>query len=205
MSRPSPPDADLPATASPAAFPIVGLGASAGGLAAFKGFFSGLPAGPGPGVAIVLVQHLSPDHRSILRELIQPGTSLPVRDITHGQVIRPNEVYVAPADQEVEVRDDTLLLVAPRLDHSQRRPIDHFLRSLAQARGAGAAAIILSGTGSDGSEGVRAISHAHGLVLVQEPGSAEFDGMPRSAIATGLVDAQLPAEALAGRISAWAK
>jgi two-component system CheB/CheR fusion protein len=178
-----------------AAFPIVGIGASAGGLAAFEAFFSGMPADKEPGMAFVLVQHLAPDHHSILTDLVRRYTRMQVFEITDGVAVQPNCVYIIPPNRDMALLNGVLHLLEPGSPRGQRLPIDFFFRSLAQDQREQAICIILSGTGSDGTLGLRAVKGEGGLVMVQSPESTEYDGMPRSAIATGLVDvALLPAE-----------
>ena len=177
------------------AFPIVGIGASAGGLAAFEAFFSGMPAASDPGMAFVLVQHLDPNHKSILTDLIRRFTRMPVFEVEDGMVVRPNCIYVIPPGHDMALISGGLHLLEPTEPRGLRLPIDFFLRSLAQEQHERAIGIILSGTGSDGAQGVRAIKGEGGMVMAQNPASTEFDGMPRSAVATGLVDYELaPAE-----------
>ena len=177
---------------SSAPFPMVGIGASAGGLAAFQAFFTGLSTQGDPGMAFILVQHLAPDHESLLGELIRHYTRLQVLDIEDGMRVRPNCVYVIPPGRDLAFLDGSLQLLEPVAPHGQRLPIDFFFRSLAQDQRERAIGVVLSGTGSDGTQGVRAIKGEGGLVLAQNPESTEYDGMPRSAIATGLVDEVLP-------------
>ena len=136
--------------------PIVGIGASAGGLAAFETFFSGMPADKEPGMAFVLVQHLAPDHHSILAELVQRYTRLQVFGITDGLVIRPNCVYIIPPNHDIALLNGALHLFAPTMPRGQRMSIDFFFRSLAQDQQERAICIVLSGTASDGTLGVRA-------------------------------------------------
>jgi len=174
------------------AFPIVGIGASAGGLAAFEAFFSGLPPGADPGMAFVLVQHLAPEHKSLLSELIGRHTRLPVFEVQDGMPVQANCVYIIPPNYEMTLQDGALHLHHSAAPRSQRLPINSFFESLAVDQQAQAIGIVLSGTGSDGTLGVRAIKEAGGMVMVQNPASCEYDGMPQSAIATGLVDYQLP-------------
>lgn len=176
--------------ASPS-FPVVGIGASAGGVAAFEGFFQGMPADTAPGLAFVLVQHLAPDHTSILTEIIRGFTRLEVMEVTDGVVIRPNHVYVIPPGRDMAILNGTLQLLERLEPHGRRMAIDFFFHSLAQDQRSRAIGIVLSGTGSDGTEGIRAIKAEGGLVIAQSPGSTDFDGMPASAIATGLVDFEL--------------
>ena len=174
-------------------FPIVGIGASAGGLAAFEAFFSGMPVGKDSGMAFVLVQHLAPDHHSILVELIQRYTQMQVFEVEDGVVIQPNCTYIIPPGRDMALLNGTLQLLEPTSPRGLRLPIDFFFNSLAQDQHERAICIVLSGTGSDGTQGARAIKSEGGLVMAQNPGSAEYDGMPRSVINTGMVDYILPA------------
>ncbi len=201
-SAETPPEADTFSHAQ-ADFPIVGIGASAGGLAAFEAFFSGIPAGADPGMAFVLVQHLAPDHKSILVELIRRYTHLQVFEVTEGMVVKPNCIYIIPPNREMACLNGALQLLEPSNPRGQRLPIDFFFQSLARDRHEQAIGIILSGTGSDGSLGVRAIKGEGGLVIAQNPASTEFDGMPRSAIATGLVDYELPPAEMPAQLIAY--
>lgn len=173
-------------------FPVVGIGASAGGLEAFEQFFTSMP--PDSGMAFVLVQHLDPTHKSILTDLIQRYTRMTVVAVEDGMNIEPNWVYIIPPDRDMALFDGRLHLMAPNAPRGQRHPIDFFFRSLSQDEGDRAICIILSGTGSDGSLGLREIKGEGGMVMAQDPMSAKYDGMPRSAIATGLVDFILPPE-----------
>ena len=173
-------------------FPIVGIGASAGGLAAFEAFFAGMPADADPGMAFVLVQHLAPDHKSILTELIRRYTRMQVFEVEDGMAVQPNCAYIIPPNRDMAFLNGTLQLLEPSAPRGQRMPIDFFFRSLAQDQHERAICIVLSGTGSDGTLGVRAIKGEAGMVMAQSPASTEYDGMPRSAIATGLVDYELP-------------
>lgn len=173
-------------------FPVVGIGASAGGLAAFEAFFSGIPALGDPGMAFVLVQHLAPDHNSILTDLIRRYTRMQVFEVEDGMVVMPNCAYIIPPGRDMAFLKGALHLLEPSAPRGQRLPIDFFFRSLAQDQRERAIGIVLSGTGSDGTLGVRAIKGEGGMVMAQNPASTEYDGMPRSAIATGLVDFELP-------------
>ena len=176
-------------------FPIVGIGASAGGLAAFEAFFSGMPDEAAPDMAFVLVQHLAPDHKSILTELVQRYTKMKVYEVEDGMTVQINCAYIIPPNRDMAFLNGTLQLMEPTEPRGHRLPVDFLFRSLAQDQRGRAIGIVLSGTGSDGSLGVRAIKSEGGMVMVQLPDSCEFDGMPRSAIATGLVDYELsPAE-----------
>jgi two-component system CheB/CheR fusion protein len=138
-------------------FPIVGIGASAGGLAAFEEFFSGMPKDTKPGMAFVLVQHLAPDHKSILTELIRRYTSMQVFEVEDGMQVRPNCAYIIPPNRDMAFLNGTLELMEPLAPRGHRLPIDFFFRSLAQDLHERAICIVLSGTGSDGTLGVRAI------------------------------------------------
>lgn len=184
-------------------FPIVGIGASAGGLSAFEAFFSGMPADSDPGMAFVLVQHLAPDHKSILAELIRRYTRMQVFEVEDGMPVRVNCAYIIPPNFDMAFLNGTLQLLEPSEPRGRRLPIDFFFRSLAQDQHQLAIGIVLSGTGSDGTLGVRAIKGEAGMVMAQSPETTEFDGMPRSAIATGLVDWQLPPAAMPAQLIAY--
>src|SRR6202050_4883770 len=173
-------------------FPIVGIGASAGGLAAFEAFFSGMPADTDPGIACVLVQHLAPDHKSILTDLVKRYTRMKVFEVADGMAVKPNCAYIIPPNRDMALMNGALQLLEPTLARGIRLPIDFFFRSLAQDQHDRAICIVLSGTGSDGALGVRAVKGEGGMVMAQTPESTEYDGMPRSAIATGMVDFVLP-------------
>ncbi|MER2623735.1 MAG: CheR family methyltransferase [Accumulibacter sp.] len=184
-------------------FPIVGIGASAGGLSAFEAFFSGMPADSDPGMAFVLVQHLAPDHKSILADLIRRYTRMQVFEVEDGMPVRVNCAYIIPPNFDMAFLNGTLQLLEPSEPRGRRLPIDFFFRSLAQDQHQLAIGIVLSGTGSDGTLGVRAIKGEAGMVMAQSPETTEFDGMPRSAIATGLVDWQLPPAAMPAQLIAY--
>lgn len=188
-----------PSPASP--FPIVGIGASAGGLAAFEAFFSGLPAEGECGMAFVLVQHLSPRHESTLAAFVQRQTRLPVLAIEDGMVVRPGHVYVVPPDHDLHLFDGRLELTNPS---EHRLTIDLFFRSLAREQRHRAIGVVLSGTGTDGTSGARAIRGEGGLVVVQDPESAEFPGMPRSILDAALDDLVLAPAAMPAALVAWA-
>ena len=201
-------EAIIVATDSPregkATFPIVGIGASAGGLAAFEAFFSGMPVEKDPDMAFVLVQHLAPDHKSILTDLIRRYTRMKVSEVEDGVVVEPNCAYIIPPNRDMAFLNGTLQLLEPASPRGQRLPIDFFFRSLAQDLHDRAICIILSGTGSDGTLGLRAIKGEGGMAMAQVPESTEYDGMPRSAIGTGLVDYILPAAEMAAHLIAYA-
>ncbi len=183
-------------------FPIVGIGASAGGLAAFEAFFSQMPANTSPGMAIVLVQHLARDHKSILSELIRRCTNMQVFDVEDGMTVQTNCAYIIPPNRDMSLKDGKLYLFEPSSARGLRLPIDFFFRSLAHDQREDAICIVLSGTGSDGTLGLRAVKGEGGLVMVQTPETTEYDGMCKSAIQTGMVDFvlapdQMPAQLLA--------
>jgi two-component system CheB/CheR fusion protein len=185
-------------------FPIVGIGASAGGLSAFEAFFSGMPADTDPGMAFILIQHLAPDHKSLLTELIRRCTSMEVFEVEDGMEVRPNCTYIIPPNRDMAFLHGRLQLIDPIAPRGQRLPIDYFFRSLAQGMHESVIGVVLSGTGSDGTLGVRAIKGEGGMIIAQTPESCEYDGMPRSAIATGLVDYELPPSEMPARIIAYA-
>ena len=199
---PEPAAADVTPSLTPA-FPIVGIGASAGGLAAFEAFFSGMPA-VDPDMAFILVQHLAPDHKSILSELVRRYTRMQVFEVEDGMVVQPNCAYIIPPNRDMAFLNGALHLLQPANPRGQRLPIDYFFRSLALDQHERAICIVLSGTGSDGTLGVRAIKGEGGMVMVQTTESAEYDGMPRSALATGLVDYELPPAQMANQLIAYA-
>ncbi len=184
--------------------PVVGIGASAGGLAAFEAFFSAIPVDAEPGMAFVLVQHLAPDHNSILCELIGRCTRMKVTEVEDGMEVRPNCAYIIPPGRDMAFLNGTLQLLEPAAPRGHRLPIDFFFRSLAQDQRERAIGVVLSGTGTDGTLGVRAIKGEGGMVMVQSPDSTEYDGMPRSAIATGLVDYELPPAEMPAQLIAYA-
>ena len=190
---------------SEAGFPIVGIGASAGGLAAFETFFSSLPADALPGMAFVLIQHLAPDHKSILAEFIQRHTTLRVFEAKDQMRVLPNCIYTIPPNRDLTLQNGTLHLLNPIAPRSQHLPIDFFFRSLAQDQHERALCIILSGTGCDGTLGMREVKAEDGIVIAQSPESTEFNGMPRSAIDTGLVDCVLSPAEMPGQLQAYAQ
>ncbi len=199
---PVPTPADL-APASPAPFPIIGMGASAGGLAAFEAFFQSMPPATGRDMAFVIVQHLDPVHKSILVELIQKYASLEVSVAHDGGEVLPGHVYVIPPNRDLALLGGRLHLLEPASPRGMRLPIDFFFRSLAQDRHDNAICIVLSGTGSDGTLGLKAVKGEGGMVMVQSPGSAGYDGMPRSALATGMADFELPPDRMPEALLAY--
>ncbi len=188
-----------------AGFPVVGIGASAGGLAAFEAFFSAMPPDTDSGMSFVLVQHLAPDHKSILSDLVRRYTRMRVFDVEDGMKVQPNCAYIIPPNRDMAFLDGTLQLLDPVAPRGQRLPIDFFFRSLAQDQHERAICIVLSGTGSDGTLGVRAVKAEGGMVMAQSQESTEHDGMPRSAIATGLVDYVLPPAEMPAQLIAYAR
>jgi two-component system, chemotaxis family, CheB/CheR fusion protein len=184
-------------------FPVVGIGASAGGLAAFEAFFSGMPTHVEPGMAFVLVQHLAPDHKSILTELVRRYTQMQVFEVEDGMVVRPNCAYIIPPNRDMAFMNGALHLLERKAPNAKRLPIDFFFRSLAQDQHERAVCIVLSGTGSDGALGVRAIKGQGGMVMVQATSTTEYDGMPRAALATGMVDYELPPSEMAAQLIAY--
>jgi two-component system CheB/CheR fusion protein len=178
--------AEKDAKASPGLFPIVGIGASAGGLEAFSELLRYLPEKTG--MAFVLVQHLDPKHGSVLQEILARTTKIPVTEVTQGVVVEPDHAYVIPANTNLSLKHGILQLGSRVLTHGQHMPIDGFFRSLAQSIGPQAIGVILSGTASDGTEGCRAIKAAGGITFAQDEDSAKYPDMPRSAVNAGYID-----------------
>lgn len=183
----------LPAISKKNFFPIVAIGASAGGLEALEIFFKHIPTDIQVKIAYVVIMHLDPNHHSILPELLQKATKLKVLPITDKIKIQPGHVYVIPPGKTVTVQEKIFKLVEHKT-HSTHMVIDAFFQSLAEEQEHKIIAIILSGTGMDGVQGLRTISGAGGLIMAQEPTTAKYPGMPSSAISTGLVDYVLPPE-----------
>ncbi|MGB8705651.1 MAG: CheR family methyltransferase, partial [Gillisia sp.] len=171
---------------------LIAVGASAGGLEALKTFFANLPQGDNN--SYVIIQHLSPDYKSMMGELLAKSTNLVIEEIKNDMEILPGRIYLIPPVNNLVLENNKLCLQEKPKDHTLNLPIDLFLQSLATTKKEKAIAIILSGTGSDGTRGIRAIKEKDGLVMVQDPNQAKFDGMPKSAINTGLVDYVLPVE-----------
>jgi two-component system CheB/CheR fusion protein len=186
---------------TPAAeFSVVAVGASAGGLEAFKQLLSSLPTDPG--MALVFIQHLSPAHESVLPELLTPVTKMPVVQVREAMRVEPNRVHVIPPNFHMSLASDGTFHLVPRpTDRTQHMPIDAFFRSLAEHAGQHAIGIVLSGTSSDGSLGLREIKAVGGITLAQEPKTAKYDGMPRAAIATGAIDMILPPKEIAQELT----
>jgi len=182
-------------------FPVVGIGASAGGLEALSLFLGQVPGDSD--MAYVVVQHLDPNHKGMLPELLQRLTTIPVSQAKNRMKVRPNHIYVIPPNKDLSILHGTLYLLDPTERHGLRLPIDFFFRTLAVDRQENAVGVILSGMGSDGMLGLRAIKENSGLSLVQEPGSAKFKGMPQSAVDAGVADIIALAEELPERIAGY--
>lgn len=173
-------------------FFIAGIGASAGGLEALERLFRVMP--PDTGIAFVVIQHLSPDFKSVMDELLARHTRMPIHRVQDGMTVEPNSIYLLPPRKEMIISGGRLLLTDKDPQQDLTLPIDHFFRSLAQDAGRCAIAIVLSGTGSDGSRGIRDVHEAGGFVIAQSLETAKFDGMPKSAEDTGVVDCVLAPE-----------
>jgi two-component system, chemotaxis family, CheB/CheR fusion protein len=180
---------------------IVGIGASAGGIKALKDFLAAVPEDSG--MAFVVILHLSPDHESRLAEVLRGATAMPVTQVTETVAVKPNHVYVVPPDQSLAMVDGHLAL-SPRVRSEQRRaPIDIFFRTLGETHHARAVGVVLSGTGADGSMGLKSIKENGGLCFAQDPNDADYSDMPRNSIATGIVDHILPARDIAAKIHSF--
>jgi len=165
-------------------FPVVGIGASAGGLETLNIFFAGgMP--PDSNMAFVVIQHLSPQHKSIMASLLEKQTSMVVRQIEDGMTLEPNHVYLNPPGKNVAMFNRGLHLMEPVKSSAINMPVDFFFKSLSEDQGEKAIGIILSGTASDGTMGIRAIKGEGGMAMVQQPDTAKYDGMPRSAVGPG--------------------
>lgn len=191
------------ATPSDNALPVVGIGASAGGLEALQALFSNLP--PDSGFAFIVVTHQLPDHASLLPELLHHYTTMPVMSAEDGMALKANHVFVCPPGRNLALLNQRLRLIEPGQYNSANLPIDYFLRSLAECVQEMSVGIILSGTGTDGTLGLKAIKGVSGMTMVQDPASAKFDGMPQSAILMGDVDFVLPAEKMGQQLVEYSK
>jgi len=178
---------------------VVGVGASAGGLEAFTQLLTHLPVDTG--MAFVLITHLDPTHESILTELLTKATRMPVTEVQDGVVVAPDHIYVIPRNASMVIEGGVLRLRPRQEGRTPHRPIDSFLQSLAEDRNAGAVGVILSGTATDGTLGLEAIKAEGGITFAQDPKSAKFDSMPRSAIAAGCVDVILSPEEIANELA----
>ena len=183
--------------------PIVGIGASAGGLEALELFFGNMPKDNG--MAFVVIQHLDPNHVGIMPELLQRITPMKVFQASDSLKVKPNCVYVIPPNKSLSILNGALNLFDPVESRGLRLPVDIFFRSLAIDMEEKSIGIILSGMGSDGSLGLKAIKEKNGTVLVQDPVSAKFDGMPRSATEAVIADIVVPAEELPSKLLAYLK
>ena len=192
---------DRPRSQEAMDFPIVGIGASAGGLEAFEHFFNNMP--PDSGMAFVLVQHLDPTHKSILADLIGTFTRMSVTEVRDNMKVEPNAVYVIPPNSDMAILHGRLHLMEPMAPRGLRQPIDSFFRSLSEDRKERGICIVLSGSGTEGTLGLREIKGQGGMVMVQDPSTAKYDGMPRSAIGTGLVDYVLPPDKMPEQLIAY--
>ncbi|MFP4349252.1 MAG: chemotaxis protein CheB [Desulfococcaceae bacterium] len=194
------PDEFYQATDSPAFY--VGIGASAGGLEAIDAFFRNLPADTG--LAFIVIQHLSPDYKSLMVELLSKKTAMQVHRAEEGVRVKANRVYLIPPKKILTIGEGRLQLKGKKAGPGLQLPIDIFLRSLARDQGERAVAVILSGTGSDGARGVRAVKEHGGMVMVQAADTARFDGMPRAALSTGVADFVLSPEEMPERLTGFA-
>jgi len=167
-------------------FYYVGIGASAGGLEALKEFFTNMP--DKTGMAFIIIQHLSPDYKSLMDELLARHTKIPIQVVKDGMVVQPDNIYLIPPKKNLSVFHGKLFLEDKDSKTHLSLPIDIFFRSLAVDKGKKAIAVILSGTGSDGTLGLKSVKEAGGMIMVQDEKSAKFDGMPKSSISTGIVD-----------------
>ncbi len=192
--------AESDAKPSSGLFPIVGIGASAGGLEAFSELLRYLPEKTG--MAFVLVQHLDPKHGSSLQEILARTTKIPVTEVTQGVVVQPDHAYVIPANANLTIKNGMLQLGSRVMTRGQHMPINDFLRSLADGAGQQAIGVILSGTASDGTEGCRAIKAAGGITFAQNEESAKYDSMPRNAVNAGCIDFILPPKDIARELGA---
>ncbi len=183
-------------------FPIACIGASAGGLEACVKLVEALPAASG--MAYILVQHLDPAHESLMVKLLSAHTALPVAEAQDGMAVEPDRFYAMPPGARLTIVDGVLRLTRQEAGHGARWPFDRLLHSLARDRGPAAVAVVLSGTGTDGSLGLQSIKEFQGFAIAQDPADAGFDGMPKAAIATGLIDQVLPAAKIAEALAAFA-
>jgi two-component system, chemotaxis family, CheB/CheR fusion protein len=186
-------------------FAIVGIGASAGGLEPLEAFFASIPSPLEEDLAFVVIQHLSPQHKSLIGDILKRSTALPIQEIRDGLKVSPKNVYFNPPNRDVGIYQGIFQLTQPEESRGTRLPIDHFFRSLAQHLEEKAICIVLSGTGSDGTLGLEAVKGGGGLTMAQAEDQAKYPFMPRSAIDTGLVDYVLPAEQMAGEIIRYLK
>ena len=188
----------LPGNDGAWAFPVVGIGASAGGLETLRTFLDHL--GRSPGAAFVIVTHMDPAQKSLLADLLSKRTSLPVSEAREGQAVEPDHIYIIPPGRDLTIGKGALHLHEPTRTRGVHLPIDTFFRSLAEECGSGCACAVLSGSGSDGALGLKEVKGAGGVALVQDPEEALHDGMPQSALSTGMADLVLPVAEIPGRL-----
>ncbi len=191
----------LPTSEQQAGFPIIAIGASAGGLEALEAFLSNVPADSD--MAFVVIQHLDPTRKGMLVELLQRCTEMKVMQVKDRMRIEPNHVYIIPPNKDMSILHGVLHLLNPSAPRGLRLPIDFFFRALAEDREERSIGVVLSGMGADGTLGLRAIKEKAGAAFVQEPASSQFDSMPNSAINAGLADVIDTADALPGKIIAY--
>jgi two-component system CheB/CheR fusion protein len=182
---------------------IVGIGASAGGLEAIQDFFKNMPVDTG--LSFIVIQHLSPDYKSLMVELLSKKTNIPVKQADDGMTVERDTIYLIPPKKSLTLSQGKILLKKLEPTGGINLPIDEFFRSLAQEAGEQAIAVVLSGTGSDGTRGVRAVKEYNGMVMVQDEESAQFDGMPKAAVSTGLADFVLPPHEMVDQLLAFVK
>ena len=183
--------------------PVIGIGASAGGLEAFQRFFANMP--PHAGMAFVIVQHLDPDHESMMSQLIARSTEMTVLQADDGMLIEADHIYIIPPNKYIAVAGGSLRLSVPTEHRGMRMPIDFLFRSLAEEQKEHTICIVLSGTGSDGTAALRAVNAAGGIAMVQDPATAKYDGMPRSAVESGYADYILAPERMPEQILGYIK
>ncbi|HKE56387.1 MAG TPA: CheR family methyltransferase [Pyrinomonadaceae bacterium] len=201
MKKDDPPSSTPPGEQTDDKFLTVGLGASAGGIQALKDFFSRVTKDSG--MAYVVILHMSPEHESKLAEILQVTSPIPVTQVKEREKIRPNHVYVIPPNQSLAITDDHLQLTAMIGMEERRSPVDLFFRTLAEANESRAVSVILSGTGANGSMGMKRIKEYGGIAFAQDPKEAEYADMPRNAIATGMVDYVLPVAEIPAKIISY--
>src|SRR5215831_13965830 len=192
---------DIPDIVEKDGFLITGLGASAGGIQAFQEFFQHVP--PKSGIAYVVILHMSPDHDSHLAQVLQTTTKMPVTQVNEKVKVEPDNVYVVPPNQHLTMQDGHIIVSPNTQVEDRRAPVDIFFRTLAEEHGSKAIAVILSGTGANGSMGLKRVKEHGGATFVQNPREAEFNEMPRNAIATGLVDEVLNVSEIPAKILAY--
>ena len=180
----------------PGNFLVVGIGGSAGAIAAMQGFFEQVAGDSG--MAYVVILHLSPEHDSKLAEVLQASCSIPVRQVTERVRVEPDHVYLVPPDRHLTIADERICVTPNVTTQDRRAPVDIFFRALAESHRARAVCVVLSGTGANGSMGLKRIKERGGAAFVQDPAEAAFDEMPGNSIATGLVDQVLPAAEIPG-------